>query len=419
MPLSVRVLRFCALCLSLAPVFCNDVPARSEDGEVVERFKVEKDGNDLLVPVQVGGKEYLFSLDTGSTYTVIDRTLLTGKPKYEADIRSTHSGCPYPLFDVPPAAIGHCELQKYLARPRGEAYLVMSATESQSGLAGFGQLSASGQPWIDPREESGVLGIDLSPFREASGREMYGIIGMDFLHHFVLQIDFDQGEARLLRKVAPPERADSFKLYYSFEGLPLVHCGLCGYRESDFLLDTGCDGSGGLEAYTASDLVEHGYGRPISSARYQTGCGEVTAHLFRVGSFALGSHLVHELTFSDDNENRLGRGYLSRFEVTFDFPNKLLYVSEGNGFDKPDLTNVSGLHLVRKDGTTVVHWVEPDSAAESSGLEEGDVVLKVDDLEADKTALKDLRRGLCGDDRTVHVAFERDGEQCEAEIELK
>jgi hypothetical protein len=307
-----------------------------------------------------------------------------------------------------------------LAKSSDQRYVFINWTGSRAGSpAASGELPAYARRWIDPRDESGVLGMDLSPFREGLGREMYGIIGMDFLHQWVLQIDFDQGDVRLLKSVVPPERADSFRLYYNFEGVPVVRCGVCGCAESDFVLDTGCDGNGDLETYTSSDVVDHGYGRPISSARAQTACGEVTSNLFRVGSFALGNHLVHELTFHDGNQNRLGLGYLSRYEVTFDFPNKLLYVSEGNGFDKPDLTDTGGLHLARREDMIVVDRVDSDSAAEASGLEEDDVMLTIDGLDVDSISLENYRRVFRKDSGTVDVTYERAGRRCETTIELR
>jgi len=198
MPRTTGVQRLHILALLLAVASCDPMCASADDGDVVERFKVEKDGDALLVPVKVAGKEYLFLVDTGSTMTVFDRTLLAGKPKGDINVHTSASRCPFALYEVPKASLGLLDFRACLAR--------------EPSL------------WIDPRDDSCVAGLDFTRFREVLGRDIYGIIGMDFLHHYVLQIDFDEGELQLLRRVNLSDRSDSIELHYNSEGVPLVRC---------------------------------------------------------------------------------------------------------------------------------------------------------------------------------------------------
>jgi len=198
MPRTFTVQRLHILALCMAVVSYEPIAASADDSTVVERFKVGKDGDALLVPVKVAGKEYLFLVDTGSTMTVFDRTLLAGKPKGDINVHTSASRCPFALYEVPQASLGLLDFRACLAREPS--------------------------PWIDPRDDSCVAGLDFTQFREAIGRDIHGIIGMDFLHRYVLRIDFDEGELQLLRRVNPSERSDSIELHYNSEGVPLVRC---------------------------------------------------------------------------------------------------------------------------------------------------------------------------------------------------
>jgi len=149
-----------------------------------------------------------------------------------------------------------------------------------------------------------------------------------------------------------------------------------------------------------------------------TACGEHTSNVFRIPRFALGSRQTQDLAFVRGDDNLLGLAYLSRYKITFDFPNRVLYSRAGKAFDKPDPTDVSGLHLLRKEGATIVGRVDSDSAAEASGLEEDDIILAVDGLDADPTSLTDLRRVFRKGNRTVDVTYERHGHRLETTIEL-
>jgi hypothetical protein len=48
------LIQIVAFALAVLP----ELPSQAEDSNVVERFKVDKDGRALLVPVNVAGKEY-------------------------------------------------------------------------------------------------------------------------------------------------------------------------------------------------------------------------------------------------------------------------------------------------------------------------------------------------------------------------
>jgi hypothetical protein len=122
---------------------------------VTARFKVAKDGDALLLPVTISGREHLFLLDTYCACTVFDASLPLGDPQQQRDFITGSDRVSLPLFNVPAVSLGGFNLQTCL---------------------------------------STVAAVDLSKIREVSGYEIFGLIGMDFLNEHVLRIDFDKGE---------------------------------------------------------------------------------------------------------------------------------------------------------------------------------------------------------------------------------
>jgi hypothetical protein len=133
-------------------------PAR-EDKLVLEQFDVARDGP-LLLPVMLQGKKYLFLVDTGATLNIFDTSLPLGKPKATAETAGPDGPITAPLFDAPDATVGCLSL-------------------------------FSLQP---------VYQMSLKGTREASGQEVYGVLGMDFLRHRVVRVDFDAGKLAFLER---------------------------------------------------------------------------------------------------------------------------------------------------------------------------------------------------------------------------
>jgi C-terminal processing protease CtpA/Prc len=88
-------------------------------------------------------------------------------------------------------------------------------------------------------------------------------------------------------------------------------------------------------------------------------------------------------------------GILRRFEVTFDYPHHVMWLSKGPGFEAPDRYDRSGLWLglTGSIGLRVVA-VAPGSPAEQAGIRVEDVVSRLGTIEATGTHLFAIRRLL-------------------------
>jgi len=119
---------------------------------VLEEFEVAKNGDLLLLPVQFNdGKTYQFMVDTGHPTAAVDLTL-----------------------------------KRYL-KATGETALIAGRDEPMYSFrdASIGRLRIPPQRDVECR--------DMSGFSEASGYDLRGILGMQFLRRYVVDIDFDAG----------------------------------------------------------------------------------------------------------------------------------------------------------------------------------------------------------------------------------
>jgi len=73
------------------------------------------------------------------------------------------------------------------------------------------------------------------------------------------------------------------------------------------------------------------------------------------------SNIVCVLSIYETGPSALGIGFFRRHHVTFDFPNQMLYLRPAKQFDIQEEYDMSGLHLLRVEGKTVVYSLDADS----------------------------------------------------------
>ena len=90
--------------------------------------------------------------------------------------------------------------------------------------------------------------FDLARLRERIGRDVRGILGMDFLRKKVVVFDFDEGRLQFLKSASVEDRDETwgrcFPIAYNSSGLVCVLVNLGKDAETPFELDSGCLGTG-------------------------------------------------------------------------------------------------------------------------------------------------------------------------------
>lgn len=260
--------------------------------------------------------------------------------------------------------------------------------------------------------EGPIFCQDLSDLRKITGEDFWGIVGMDILHHYVVQIDFDQGTLRLGTTLPRLEAnlEDGLKLKFVNEGCPSVHV-KCGTLEREFVVDTGStntciDHATYIRLESTDQLI-------AGPAHHATSAGGLSAsRSVLLSRLEVGPHRHENVLCDSDSMPALGLRYLSRYVVTFDFPRGLLYLREGKRFSVPDSRGMSGIAPLRCPDDFVVSRILPGSRADLAGIQVGDRIKQVNEqstAEMDMFRMGKLLTGPPG--QQLSLVIEREGKE--------
>jgi Aspartyl protease len=165
--------------------------------------------------------------------------------------------------------------------------------------------------------------FDELQLAEIPGHPLMGILGMDVLEHYCIQLDFKNGKIRFLddQRAKKKDWGKPFPLFDSGDGCFAIDDNLVGRRHSGSLIDTGCNGDGWLTPQLFQQWTNQA--PPLTN-------GEV-----RFPQGILGGEIYHDLDLHDLKENPhdphmvyngIGLRVLCQNLVTLDFPNQTLYL---------------------------------------------------------------------------------------------
>ena len=283
----------------------TDVPA--DDDNVLAEFNVPTNELHLVVPARIGEKTLRLVIDTGAGITAIDpahRDLL-GPQRRLASVETADGTVRLPVHG--PISVGLATLPDVMT--------------GSSGCWDLGIASAFGESHID------------------------GILGMDVLSQFVVRIDVARHKVSLLRSCGDdPGVAIAFTteggLKASGSGglnpypCPRILLTLPNGESVPFLVDTGLAGKSVAVSPADYDrFVAAGQIVPVRSS--VTGSLD-SIRLSREGvlaNTAIGGFGHRNLSVEDcPAGNIIGLAYLTRFVVTFDFPNHRLFLKPSPWF---------------------------------------------------------------------------------------
>jgi hypothetical protein len=348
--------------------------------QILEQFDVHEDGDALLVPITIKGQTFSFLLDTGSSSTIFDMTLrgLLGKRAVVASLISPNGVTTSETFEPPAAKLGRIDLE--LPGP--------------------------------------VPARDLKMYRSISGHPIYGILGLDFLRRHIIQIDFDNKKLAILDSATTA--ISSLPIRYDENRLPRVNISLQGWGEEAFVIDTGMvgPGSGAARIEMIQKLARRKLAAPVTHLLTQSELGVQALEDWHVARTSLGNFCHEKLIYTGAKECILGLTYWTRYRVTLDFPNERLYLEPGRRFAFPDSKDLSGMHLLRLEGKTIVASLDEDCAAIKTGIQLGDEIACIDGCDTVKARMATLRLMLCEEGLKI-VLIKPGSEQLTKSLSLK
>lgn len=254
----------------------------------------------LIAMVRVNKGEPLpFVVDTGSPITCLDNSLESGLGKRLTDANYMNWGTSHPggAYRPPEFYLGTTPLQK------------------------TGRF---------------IVTVDCKPWSDTAHIPFTGILGMDVLKHYCVQLDFQNRQMRFLEG-AHADRKDwgrPFHLTNIGDGCMGIDENLTGAKGPRSMIDTGDDNDGGLTSKLYQQWTNH-----VTLPAH----GEV-----RTPNGVMGGEFYHELylveikKFRHDLHTRfnvIGIRVLSENLVTLDFPERTMYLKRMSDRPLTDTTS--------------------------------------------------------------------------------
>lgn len=267
---------------SIRPRLPADVPMNESAGR----------GGDLIVPVRLeSGEEVLFLVDSGTSGTSLDTSM---EPKLGK-----------PIGTMTVQSWGKYQKVNVYAAPRlylGGAPLMMTG--------------------------GGVIAYNSKYTLPDDGRLVMGILGMDVLEHYCLQLDFASRKVRFL----DDEHADKEKWGKAFPIVPLndkdarpaVAGNLLGLTAPHSLIDSGCN----FDGWLMPQYFQQWTNQAVTATN-----GEARSPM---GIFGGESYPFVDVTEQRVESDGIGLRFLARHLVTLDFPKHTLYLQRQSIGPLPD-----------------------------------------------------------------------------------
>jgi hypothetical protein len=378
-------------------------------GRTKVQFPIEVHNNLVVVPMILNGQLPLkFILDTGV------RTSILTEKAYSDILNLEYS-------------------RKYtIAGPGGEklvdAYVTNNISFDMPGVTGRGHAML-------------VLDRDYLELRNYLGTDVHGILGYELFSRFIVEIDYE----RKLLTLMLPERFHPGKKHKS---LPITIEDTKPYVTVDvmmndsttvkakMLVDSGASHGIFLEEGSDSAIVVPQKNVPSIIGRGLGGV--ITGRIARVKALKMDGFLMPDViaSFPDPNSytdtllvsrtvfrnGSIGGEVLSRFTITFNFPQERLYMKKNSGYKKDFYFNLSGL-TVRAKGSRLKNFevadVRENSAGFKAGVKLGDRILSVNGMPASELDLSLINAYLNNKPgKKITLQIERAGKKEKIEFRL-
>jgi hypothetical protein len=259
-------------------------------------------GGLLFIPVRLeSGDEVRMIVDTGAPITLLDKSLVPRLGK-----------------QLQPVTI-----QTFRGRRRGGIY-----PAPKFHLGNFPLLT-----WTN------VVTCDLKKLLPLSDHPVLGVLGMDCLHHYCVQLDFEAERLRFLdsNHLAPAGLGKAFPLEFVADpahyGIPIIqHAGLLGGPVTNIVIDTGNNDDGMVESSAIRRHAPNSYsGGPVKRVKHYLAVEGIVKHDVGLPGCIWAGNTYTNIGVgrgSAEAPNWIGLRFLARHLVTLDFPNQTLYLKQ-------------------------------------------------------------------------------------------
>lgn len=285
-----------------------------------------------------------------------------------------------------------------------------------------------------------VLEEDYFNFEGYLGMSIHGVMGMDFLKNYVVDIDYRRRlltftPADLFKK--PKQKFEEFAIQVS-KNKPYLNTKIKINQDTTldlvFLLDTGASVSALIHNNTHPDLKI-----PNKTIKGNLGMGlggALEGYIGILPSFSFGSFEFQELivNYMEINEYQaknkvmkynglIGNLLLSRFHVIIDFPNRKLYLKPVKKYDKAFQYDKSGLSVIaasKKLNRFFVQKPIENSPANIAEIQLGDEIVRLNGLPWHLLSLDKINSVLSKKEgKRINMVIKRKGKRMKKQFTLR
>jgi membrane-associated protease RseP (regulator of RpoE activity) len=160
--------------------------------------------------------------------------------------------------------------------------------------------------------------------------------------------------------------------------------------------------------------------------------GAMTGEVGRIAGFELGGHRLASVvaTFPDSafesprgldqRDGNLGGGILGRFNITFDYVGKRMFIVPNQRFGRPFDWDMTGITFdIAENGTIQVKSLVPGSPAAAAGVKLGEVLVAVNGTKAVPRDLIRERDRFRQEGKEVVLTLREQGKDRQVKLKLK
>ncbi|MEO1053657.1 MAG: aspartyl protease family protein [Bacteroidota bacterium] len=381
------ILRIVLIVFAFNTVSCT---ARQSDTPVlVDVVPFEMDGAHILVYANVNGSDPVpFTFDTGGGTSLIDTE--------KAD----------------------------------EIGLKTTGTSQAQGAGGNAQFQVTRSNTIKMGnltfEDCSFLTISLAHMRQL-GAKTYGVLGYEQISKYVVKIDYEENKLYFYDKKRYKYDGDGKEIPIKLESrIPSVEAQIeleDGTTVSGrFLIDTGAAMYASMNTPSVVEYDAIGKLSKSFEVLASGATGEFKLINGRVNKLKLGESEFSRLPFMFNTINEgaladpdfvgiIGNRVMRRYNIILDYRNDRMILEPNRFYDDAFRVNASGLLILAEDDDRlVVSDVIADSPAAKLGIQKGDEIISVDDIQGTTQTRPAIRSRLEEAGRTVKIVWKRDGE---------
>ena len=283
-----------------------------------------------------------------------------------------------------------------------------------------------------------ILKTDILGLSNFMGIRIYGLLGYYFFNSFTVEINYSSkrvifslpGTKKKIKGDIVPLQIINNKPYINVE-LDTKELGIINAK---VVVDNGASHAISLET-----LNEKPFPVPANSIPANLGIGlsgPISGNVGRVPKIRIGNFVLKDVissypiyddvaakTFILNRNGNLGADILSRFNVTFDYANEIMYLKQNQSFKRPFEHDMSGIEVYVEEDPNKRYFIsriEPNSPAQLAGIHEGDEIISINFSSAKTLNLNDITKTLrSGDGRGIFLSINRNGELLIKLIKLK